>query len=260
MVLLFWAGSFFKDQPADSSTKIAAGDDTKNILVNNLSDNLSDNLSGNVINKKQNRTVVLITAVLLISGPLSAQWLNSPIGGAKAIQLPRSDGEWSGPIDTQWQWNASFEGATSELNGEYVNGQDRIQLYVAYYALQKQGAEIVNSENTFYDKTKWRRTSTIAMEYQSKRGETFKPGVLQLKSDTNDKILWHWYEINEIATNDPLLAKSAQVKAKLLRKTQASAVIIILSDINVSQENTQNTIRSFVDQMLPSIKASIYQK
>jgi len=244
MILLFWAGSFFKDQPPENSANISPTENTEKIVVD----------------KREIRTVVLITTIVLISGPLSAQWLNTPIGGAEIIELPQSDGVWSGPIESQRPWNARFEGASSELNGEYLNGQDRIQLYIAYYALQKQGSEIVNSENAFYDETKWRRTSTIALDYQSKEGERFKPGVVQLNFEHRDKIIWHWYEINGTSTNDPLVAKSAQIKAKLLRQNQASAAVIVVSDLTDNKENTQNLIRSFVDQMLPAIKRTIYDK
>jgi len=149
MILLFWAGSFFKDDAPSKNTNSVCAENSARIEFN----------------KKVNIAVVLITALLLVSGPLTARWLNAPVTGAMDIQLPNSDKGWSGPSNTNSQWKANFDGATLELNGEYINGSNRIQLYIAYYAVQEQGTEIVNSENSYYDKIRWRRTAGGVIDY-----------------------------------------------------------------------------------------------
>ncbi len=244
MILLFWVGAFFRDDPPESASDKAKIPNTKNIVPD----------------KKANIIIAFVTIIILLSGPLTAQWLNEPIAGANSISLPFSDGAWSGPVDVETQWNAYFKGATSELNGEYRNGKDSIQLYIAYYASQSQGAEIVNSENAYYDQTSLRRAGANVVEYQASNGDHLQVSELLLSSDQNDMLLWHWYEVSGVSTNDAVGAKLAQIRAKLLRESQASAVVMIRAEIKVNQATTEKLIRSFVDQMLPSLKQTIYKK
>ncbi len=63
------------------------------------------------------------------------------------LPAPRAAG-WSGPLPPDSQWSPHFVGAAPQSRGQYRFGQTAVEVYIARYAHQVQGAKLVSSLNT----------------------------------------------------------------------------------------------------------------
>ncbi len=122
-------------------------------------------------------------------------------------------------------WSPSFPSADYTSLASYTDQKmETLNVFVANYSNQKQGAEVVHIANRLYEKNhKLRDRSTLDTGVA-------KPSVvteLLLESaDGVSKGIWYWYEVGDTAIATELEAKIAQVKQKLSGRGDAAIVVI----------------------------------
>ena len=89
---------------------------------------------------------LLVTAV----GPAWARIVEPATAASERLSasLPENVAGWRGPLQTAWDWQPLFVGATNEKIGEYRRKDKVVLSYANVYATQKQGKELIFHSNS----------------------------------------------------------------------------------------------------------------
>ena len=118
-------------------------------------------------------------------------------------------------------WRASYDGADYVLTASHTSG---IESLLVQYQDQRQGAELINVNNTVYDRSKWTRLSETSIDI----GEGRTVNLLHLKSKGNrHRLISYWYVIAGDATGSETRAKLSQLKGAIAG--DRSAMLIALA-------------------------------
>ncbi len=154
-------------------------------------------------------------------------------------------------------WNPSFVGADSELYSSYRRDDQQVDVYLAFYASQRQDAEVVNSSNRFEDGVFWDRAG--GGTYQATiDGEARKVNYVRMLAHRRGRVVWYWYWVDGRFTANPYIAKLWQVKARLFGGVRSAAAIAVATDYTDAPVDAHDLLRDFTTQM-ESVSAMLQQ-
>ncbi|TQV76246.1 exosortase A [Denitrobaculum tricleocarpae] len=154
-------------------------------------------------------------------------------------------------------WNPSFVGADVELYSSYRRDEQQVDVYLAFYASQRQDAEVVNSNNRFEDGVFWDRAGSGT--YQATiDGEARKVRYVRMLTHRRGRVVWYWYWVDGRFTSNPYVAKLLQVKARLLGGVRSAAAIAVATDYTDAPVDAHDLLREFTSQM-ESVSALLQQ-
>jgi exosortase A len=193
----------------------------------------------------------LVVAALIAAGPAWALFVG---GGAPATQVtlptPPVSAPWR-PTDQRLDsWHAQYPAADSVLVQAYTNGDVVVQLEIAYYAYQRDGAEVVAHENRPYDDETWRRvediTATVAPD-----GQPLDARGQRLQSVGRTLVTLPWYWVDGRFTTSPMRAKLLQVSAKLVSGQQSAAYVVVAAPYVDEPDQAVAAIADLIDHLGP---------
>jgi EpsI family protein len=159
-------------------------------------------------------------------------------------------------------WKPSWINADSESFQSFTNAvHTRFDMYIAYYAKQGQGKEVINSRNRIYDEKKWKR-----LELNTKEIEIDKDRILPIKeeviqnSDGDIRLVWAWYYIGGNVAADALKAKIITLPAILSGRSDATAIVVTTEggDLERAKQNMKNFIVSALSEIEKQIDKYSY--
>jgi EpsI family protein len=175
----------------------------------------------------RSRTAVLAVLVLA-AGPAYAWTVMAPpeVTGPKAALPPPAVAGWAtGPVS---DWRPSFPGADQTLltgfkGGGFKSDGRRVELFVAFYRHQRQGAEVVYHANR-YDGNGWSRVESRILDGP--------PGMPPAQMDrlvrgSRQRLVLSWYWVGGRFTASPYEAKLYQSISTLLGIRPAAAAVAI---------------------------------
>jgi exosortase A len=178
-----------------------------------------------------------------------AGWANAaPAGALQALAVPERVGGFN-QVTTPAPWRGDFRGADQEGVWVYRDGDREVTLYVAYYAYERPGAELVASANSLLgadpstDLVKRGRASYGAFDglptptYLHLRGPAYPGG----------RVVWSWYRIGAAVTASGPVAKLETLKAKLLGTAAPSLAIAVSTAAGPSAGDTLSDFLTGLD-------------
>ena len=222
MLLMLWVGSKFADRPLVdpvNEAPIKAGIGRRGGLG------------------------VAVSGALLISGCPAFAALTEPEPTAQPSALidPLIPEGWD---IVQWDGNAPdrwiprFETADRAEMERLSNGTATVDFVIAYYTHQREGAEALHYMNRFDDDRIWMRSKLGTIDVDA--GATDLPSTARLDSLTyinhinaerdnrfESRLVTSWYWVGGTLTADPIEAKLAAMKARLLGGEAGAAVIAV---------------------------------
>jgi EpsI family protein len=147
-------------------------------------------------------------------------------------------------------WRPVFPSADAELFQSYANGEERADLYLAYYSEQKQGAEVISWVNRIADGETWERMASGKSEAVLD-GARATVSYTRMRSRIGHRLAWQWYWVDGRFTADPYWAKLLEVKAKLLGGPRAAAVVVVASDYDERASEASRVLQDFVAHLGP---------
>jgi len=101
--------------------------------------------------------------VLMAVNPIVVQWINLN----NSTNSTEIDGPYPGlngwfnvnVVDTNR--GPKFQGSTHNYSWRYTKKNWEVEVYIYQYGRQTQGAELINSENIFYESGAWWRTANF---------------------------------------------------------------------------------------------------
>lgn len=154
-------------------------------------------------------------------------------------------------------WNPSFVGADMELHSSYRRDEQQVDVYLAFYAYQRQDAEVINSSNRFADRVFWDRAGSGKSQAVIE-GEARKVNYVRMLAHRRGRVVWYWYWVDGRFTSNPYIAKLLQVKARLFGGVRSAAAIAVAADYTDAPVDAHDVLRDFTGQM-ESVSALLQQ-
>ena len=232
-LLLFWAGSFWRDQPAPRSAVPAP------------------------FQRAGRQRFLAATAACIAIG---ASWslygaaLTATPGGAAlpaalAFAAPATWRESSLPPDA---WQAAHAGQPSRFARAYSKGQDGVTFQVAWYARQAREAELLTpvdaAAGTYREIDSGPRSVSLGT-----RQLAVHQAILQ--GPASRLLVWRWYRQGGVDTSRAALVKLLLARSKILHLREDGAEFIVTAPFDEQAAPAEARLRSFLSSMLPAIDA-----
>jgi EpsI family protein len=220
----------------------------KKVIKNEKNSRYLANKAGRSMSVKV-ATVLIIAASVGPALSVTLQTLNTGNDYEIQITLPENLGEWQVTNKRVYGWLPKWMNPDSTVLKRYQNTLgESIDIYIAYYANQSQGKEIINSENKAFDRDVWKveETSIVKQEINNNEIVEYKEVVIR-NSYGAERLLWQWYIVNDKKIVDDLEVKFHGLLAVLIGRTDAATMIVskeIIQDYSEERENMKQFTES----------------
>lgn len=252
MLLLFWVGSFWRDEPQPRGTEAATPGPTTALASAPVARGTAGWLRG-----------AAIAAVALVAvWPLYAAHLDRDVAMPAEVRLspPAPANGWTLDTMGMTDWRPRYEGASAAIFQVYRKGDAVVALYLAHYPRQRPGAELVTSTNIMVVQ----KHPVWANVGEASRVEDFGSGAFdvretRLRSPSQRLLVWDWFRIAGHDLTSPYVAKVLFARDRLLDRGDEGFAIILATAYEERPETAEGNLRSFAKDMLPSVAASLAQ-
>ena len=241
MLAFFWMGSFWRDDPLPARE--------------------TDHARPPILSRPALMPLVVIGVVALAAvWPLYAAHLDR-IGTSRVTLLaPAGVSGWTLEVEPVQHWSPHYGGAAATMLVTYRKENRTVLLYLSHFRNQRQGAELVSSQNSLAGE----RDSTWSITGAVARTELFGSSEValretRLRSARQRLLVWDWYRIAGENLSNPYLAKALLARDKLLARGDASSAVVIAAPYEVRSEEAAETLRLFLRDMFPAIDAALAQ-
>jgi EpsI family protein len=152
------------------------------------------------------------------------------------------------------QWRPHYRGAAASTLAVYRKGDRSVAVYLGYYRNQRQGEELVGSENLVAGAgdSPWARIDASLQSEELPIGRV-ELRQTRLRSGAGRLLVWDWYRIAGHDLSNPYMAKALVARDKLLRRADDCAAIVLAAPYEARPETAAETLRVFAREMLPAI-------
>ena len=233
--VLFWLGSFWREPaaPWHANRALLEAQPTKPTLVVGAA---------------------VATVAIAAAWPLCLPYLGRVEEAPIRLSAPPGASGWSLEPEHAAQWRPDYRGAAASTLAVYRKGDRSVAVYLGFYRNQRQGAELVSSQNSIAGAgdSPWTRIG------ESPRSEEMPHGRVELRqtrlrSEAGRLLVWDWYRIAGRDLSNPFMAKALLARDKLLRRRDDCAAIVLAAPYPARPEAAVETLRAFTREMLPAI-------
>jgi exosortase A len=241
MLLLFWIGSFWREERLVPKHRVFPEERP----------NSHTSLHG-VLGAS------LAVAAVVAVWPAYSVFLDAPSADVPALKVPPATDGWELTNGRLTEFVPYYLHPRAEVSQTYIKGGNKVGLYIAYYNHQRQGAELINSQNTLVT-TKNKHWANVGEETQESRlGEAGFAARRTLLRGQNQRLLaWHWYWTEGHYTVNPYLVKLLKAKSKLLGDGDDAAFVAVYTVYEYRAEAAHAVLQEFLRDMLPQITTSL---
>ncbi|MGF1529313.1 MAG: exosortase A [Candidatus Competibacterales bacterium] len=239
IALMFWLGHFWReDAPASPPAPGASGGRNGRFGVAGLA-------------------TAAACGLIVATGPVAELRLQANPDGAVDLVVPRDLPAWAGPLPPHLDWQPTYVGAGASQRHGYQTGSYAVELFVAYYAHQTQGAELVNFNNRLYDGDRW---------YYLDRRRLSLPGVgegrvvdeLQLQRGDRLQVIWSFYWVAGHPTQSPWEIKLREAWGRLTGSDKGAAVVAVMAEVDAgAYAAAEAALTSFFEVADPALQAAL---
>ena len=242
--LLFWAGSFFREDDQDEVPLQSA------IVDPGYRAGASNGLLA---------LTFAGTVILAAVAPVLAHQVFGPAATVRsAVAFPASEGAWQQLAAADWGWNP-----VSRVSGKsaayYRRGQQDVGVIVQFADGTIEGAEVIGS-STFFTRedSGWRVVDQGKATIGSPDGE-LTVDMAQLRGPRDSLLVWSWYVVGGTSTSSDYYAKLQQTLARLGFGDSLTYRVIIATPIDLQQGDATATLQDFVTDYGPLLYQSLRQ-
>jgi EpsI family protein len=243
MLILLWIGSFWREdldpRPAALRSVLPATRDHPTLVA---------------------MMVATISAAgMMAVWPVAANRLEA-VGayGPPALRAPLAAGDWKQVTERLTDWTPRFLNSSIQFNQAFGKEGTRAGLYVGYYRNQRQGAQLITTQNTLVvsNDREWknigesRRTLVLSQEEMAMI-------EAKLRSRSMRLVVWRWYWVNGQYIVNPYWGKLLQATSRLLGRGDDAAIVIVYAPYDERSQDAEQALKDFVGTMLPAITRSL---
>jgi len=245
MLLMFWIGAFWSEprrQDADLPS-------------------VPEKIPGHRTGSGRVAKAAVVALAVMAFWPVRAAYIDSFTDEATPsvrLDLPKAAGSWQ-TAEAFTEWEPSYVRPDAAVKAFYRSGADTVGLYVMYYRHQRQGRELISSQNVLVpqsDRRGWKMPEEKPVQGRL-HGESV--AVLQGRVHSPDQRLltWRWNRISGRHTANDYFGKWLEAKDKLFGTTKDGAAVIVVTPYDEDVRSAAEVLQRFVDEMLPSIEVNL---
>ena len=194
----------------------------------------------------------LLVCVFLLLGPLLSAVAAKLPSSTVELVLPDTINSWS-RVDTAVSmnrefWEPQYAGFSEKLIARFESSAGIVDVYVVYYANQKQGSELINVNNTLTDQERWvaldRTLSRRSVEIGQEEMHEVNSIVISDASGL-DQAVWYWYNVGGSNTASEITAKLYQFSS-LASGRRDAALVALSADCDVECKESEVILGRFV--------------
>ncbi|MCS6787269.1 MAG: exosortase A [Thiobacillaceae bacterium] len=196
--------------------------------------------------------LVALTAL----GPLWQQWLARP-AATPTLAAPLPAAGWQPTAAAFNDWQPRWLGMDAKLLQHYRRDAEHVQLFVAYYAQQRQDHELINSQNLFVEQEheRWQNVGerTRVLELG---GASYRIREAKLRTARGERILaWQWNRVRGRNDLHPLQIKLELALRKVLGGRDDGAAYVIAAPYNDQPQEAERVLAAFLADYGPRLAA-----
>lgn len=242
MLLLFWAGSFWREDEADQTSAAIVPQPVA----------IAHSTWGGIA------TATLICAAVISVAPTFASRLQSASHTQPTLALPEGAGGWRTAQGTAIEWVPHYLNPSTRVHQAYENGVNRALLYIGYYRNQRQHSELIASQNVLVHSADKVWGSVRESSRSGRFGEhEFSFTETIVRSHNQRLVVWRWYWVDGRYTVNPYWAKVLQARSQLFGRGDDGAVIVAAEAFESNPQEATVKLQSFVEAMLPQVTATL---
>lgn len=248
MLVLFWIGSFWREYPPLAPVRTVSG--------------------GNPAPPAADRKVWIFWCTAVAGMALA--WL----GPAREAQLERLAAAQDTPLfliapkaTPPWReiigysaWEPSYPGADAAVKTFFSNGSHTVAASIYYYRRQKQGEELIGSQNVLIPQNHpvWRLLEETSVDIRI-------PGVPAnihqaiLQSHTEKLLVWRWLWVAGRYTANDYWGKWLEARDKFMGRFRDGAALVFATKITDDENTSRKTLENFVAEMLPALDQALVE-
>ena len=147
-------------------------------------------------------------------------------------------------------WKPDFRGMDAHLQQSYRRDGEQVDLHVAYYDYQREGAEVVSDLNRLVGaRSDWQLLEADPVRVQVGHSELSINSAL-VQSRRRTFLVWYWYWIGGEDTSSRVTGKLLEMRATVMGGERAGAVIALASEVKEDRERVEALLKSFLQQAL----------
>ncbi len=184
------------------------------------------------------------------------------------IHIPEGQKNWQAIEEKSWEWTPRITRADREINQFYSstqNNSETIGLHLAQYLEQKQGAEVVNSENKLFNNkmSQWRVSEKRKKQVKLNDREIEVVSAV-VKGPRKSLLVWYWYRVGRHHTANNYIAKLREVEARLIDGRRDASILSLSASIG-SGETAEDIavanelLQGFLTKMMAELEHSLDQ-
>lgn len=235
--LLFYIGSFWRDHE-DSFNKAAVVE--RNVVTDRPA-------SGAPL------VLLSVTFLFVISFSVFSSYIEKEKRGeekAVALHLPVDFSGWRYDASRQLGWQPVAVNPDATVSRVYISAGGQVQLNIAYYQMQRQGAEAISSGNRLVNPYggNWKLLSTASLvEGDIKLTES------ELKYADKKLLVWSWYRVGQYETSDPYVAKALEAYNLIIEGRMDILLLSIATPFDEDKKTSRQSLRDFWENAGDSI-------
>ena len=239
MLLLFWLGSFWRDSgSAIASSKTDAPPRAVHV------------------SRAGRAGSAAAVVAIAVAWPLYAAHLDraSAASDTPVLDVPPAKSGWSMQATPLTDWRPRYSGAAATVFQVYRKGDRTVALYLGYYRHQRQGAELLTSQNMMVQQKHpvWSNVGESGREEDLGKGPV-RIRQTQLRSAAQRLLIWDWFRISGRDLSNAYVGKFLLARDTLLGRGDDAAAIILAAPYEEQTDLAEQSLRQFVREMLPSI-------
>jgi exosortase A len=210
----------------------------------------------------QGRLLIAVLLAVVATGgwPLYAAHLETRVRVAPAVrlQVPVERNGWQVDPEPLTDWRPRFKGTDASVFQVYRRGDQRVVLYLGLYRQQRQGAELINSQNIMVVQ-KHPVWSNVGEGRRSEQLGRYEVPVREtrLRSAKQRLLIWDWLYIDGRHLSNPYLGKLLLAAEKLVGSPDDGVAIIVATPTEEHTTQAEAALQAFVQDMLPAVEASL---
>jgi EpsI family protein len=188
---------------------------------------------------------LLVVAIGL--GPVTAEAYREDLsqGNNFTIMLPDAIGNYNkAPYTDTYHPEIQAGDASQEASYVGLKNDSKIYFYMNYFYSQHQGAEAVSDNNHLADRHHWRQLSSQVINPEVDGYSDVQESRLQARNGEK-RIVWHWYETNNVRTSLHWLAKLHNVMG-ILKGDPSIRMVVVAVEPKMGLDVAQSQLRSFL--------------
>lgn len=237
--IMFYIGSFWRDPEIKQENIV-----TKNIVPNSYT-------------TKQTSVVFGLLLVSLVIWPLSHYQLLSHYKAQTTVpdwSTSALNAQWVEIKPPHWEWQPKFNGAANESTRYYRKNDSIIGIYQANFGDEKQGSELINTQHVLVhreERDKWHtiKQSTLNIA-SSENNKSITVDIERIRAKSTDYSAAKWYQVGDLSTNNPYLAKVKQLYKKLTLDNSLEIYYVVFTSQSAFEEAYSDKIEEFISTVI----------